>query len=178
MSGHNKWSQIKHKKGAVDAKKSKEFGKLARLIAAAVKEAGGNATAASVSALVEKAKAVNMPKENIERALLKGSGLVGGALAEIVFELYGPGGVAIIATATTDNKNRTYPEVRHLVAELGYALAEPGSALWAFSKNAEGYVPTTTLPLSTEDAQKLETLIETLLAHDDVEEVFTNAAQA
>lgn len=176
MSGHNKWTQIKRKKEVVDGKRSREFGKLARLISIAVKEAGGNTDHANVKMLVEKAKATNMPKENIERALRKGAGVSSGSLSEIVFELYGPGGVAIIAHATTDNKNRTYPEVRHLVSELGYTLAEPGSALWAFSKNAEGYVPTTMLPLAEEEKEKLGVLIEALEAHDDIEEVVTNMA--
>lgn len=178
MSGHNKWSQIKHKKGATDAKKSREFGKLARLISIAVKEAGGNAESATVHVLVEKAKGVNMPKENIERALLRGKGVLGGSMEHILFELYGPGGAALLALGTTDNRNRTYPEVRHLVEEEGYALASPGSALWAFTKTGESYTPATVVSLSREDTEKLDALISALEEHDDIEEVVTNVATA
>lgn len=176
MSGHSKWSTIKHKKAAADAKRGKEFSKFARLIAAESKQVGADPTSPSLKTLIDKAKAVNMPKDNIERAIQKG---VGGDVSDtemITYELYGPGGVAILIDTVTDNRNRTVAEVKHLVSKLGYQLAEPGAAAWAFTKEAADWVPSTTIPLGDEDTEKLETLCTAILEHDDVEDVYHNAA--
>jgi YebC/PmpR family DNA-binding regulatory protein len=175
MSGHSKWSQIKHKKAVVDAKRSKEFSKLARLITVESRLCGGDMSSPSLKTIVDKAKASNMPKENIERAVQKGAGGNGVALERVVYELYGPGGVAIIITATTDSKNRTVQEIKHLLSELGYALAEPGSAQWAFVVVDGVWTPSVTLPLSESDWGLLQELVASLYDYDDVEEVFTNA---
>jgi YebC/PmpR family DNA-binding regulatory protein len=178
MSGHNKWSKIKHKKAATDAVKSKVFSKHAALIAMEVRKAGGDVNSAGVLAVVERAKKDSMPKDNIERALAKGSVTVGSALEEVIFEAFGPGGVGMIITAVTDNNNRTAPEIRHIFTKAGYQLGAPGSAMWAFTKTADGYLPTNPLDLNDTDGEKLATLIETLEDHDDVQDIYTTADTA
>lgn len=175
MSGHNKWSKIKHKKAATDAQKSKIFSKHAALIAMESRKAGGDANAANVIAAVERAKKDSMPKENIERAIAKGGGAGGAALEEIVFEGYGPGGVAIIIKAVTDNNNRTAPEIRHIFSKAGLELGAPGSAAWAFTKTADGYTPNTPMELDDATGEKLAEFIEKLEDNDDVTDVYTSA---
>lgn len=175
MSGHNKWSKIKHKKAATDAVKSKVFSKHAALIAMEVRKAGGDVTASGVLAVVERAKKDSMPKENIDRALAKGAGAGGAAMEEIIFEAFGPGGVGMIITAVTDNNNRTAPEIKHIFTKAGYQLGAPGSAMWAFTKTDDGYIPTNPLDISDEDGEKLATLVEALEDNDDVQDVYTTA---
>lgn len=174
MSGHNKWSQIKNKKGAVDAKKSREFGKLSRLITVEVKKADGNATSPGVRQAVERARGINMPNENIERAIARGKEKDATALEEVVYEAYGPGGAALIILGLTDNKNRTGAEIKHLLSLSGAALAAHGAASWAFSREGNTWVPQNTLPVSEDDAQKLRELVEKLEEDEDIQEVFTN----
>jgi len=176
MGGHNKWSQIKRQKGANDAAKSKVWAKLSRRLTVESKKAGGDANAASVRAVVETAKKENMPKDAIERAIAKGAGADAADLEAITYEAYGPGGAAIIIETLTDSRNRTAQEIKHLLTENGLALAAPGSALWAFIKTAEGFEPQSTVPLSELDSEKLMKVLEAIDAHDDVEDVFTNAA--
>ena len=176
MSGHNKWTQIKHKKAATDARKSREFGKLARLIAAEAKHADGSTQSPGLRTAIERARAINMPKENIERAIERGASGGTNPLEHVLYETYGPGGAAVLTDAITDNRNRTGQELRHLLSELGYALATPGSASWAFKKNTTGlWEAQNEIILSKDDEEKLEALLEALNEHDDVEEVFTNA---
>jgi len=175
MSGHNKWSKIKHKKAATDGLRSRVFSKHAMLITMEVKKAGGDATSAGVLAAVERAKKDSMPKDNIDRAIAKGSGAGGAALEEVIFEAFGPGGVGIIITAVTDNNNRTAPEIKHIFHKAGLALGAPGSAMWAFTKTADGYVPTNPLEPSDADGERLANLIEALEDQADVQEVFTTA---
>lgn len=174
MSGHNKWSKIKHKKAATDAQKSKIFSKHAVAIATEVRNAGGDTAAASVQAAVERAKKDSMPKDNIERALERGRGS-GADYQEIVFEAFGPGGIGMLVVCLTDNNNRTAPEIRHIFSKAGYQLGTPGSAMWAFEKGADGYRPTAPVELSEADGEKLGALIETLEEHDDVQAVYTTA---
>jgi YebC/PmpR family DNA-binding regulatory protein len=175
MSGHNKWSKIKHKKGAADGLKSRIFSKHSMFITMEVKKAGGDATAAGVLAAVERAKKDSMPKDNIDRAIAKGSGAGSAALEEVTFEAFGPGGVGMIITAVTDNNNRTAPEIKHIFSKAGLMLGAPGSAIWAFTKTADGYMPQNPLELNDTDGEKLANLIEALEEHDDVQEVFTTA---
>ena len=175
MSGHNKWSKIKHKKAATDAAKSKVFSKHASLIALESRKAGGDVNSPGLAAAIDRAKKDSMPKDNIERAVQKGSGSEGGSLEEVTFEAYGPGGTAMIITAVTDNNNRTAPEVRHTLSRNGFELGTPGSAAWAFTKTAEGYTPNSPVDLSDEDGEKLATLIEALEELDDVQDVYTTA---
>jgi len=174
MSGHSKWSTIKHKKALVDAKRGKVFSKYARLIAIESKVVGGDVNAPSLKTLIDKAKAENMPKDNIERAVQKG---VGGGDVDtelITYEMYGPGGVAVLIDTVTDNRNRTVAELKHLVSKLGYQLAEPGAASWAFTKEGADWKAQQTTPIEGEDIEKLNSLTEALMEHDDVEQVYTN----
>lgn len=175
MSGHNKWSKIKHKKAATDAKKGKIFSKHSALITMEVKKAGGNAETASVQAAVDRAKKDSMPKENIERAIAKGAGAGGDNFEEIVFEGYGPGGVAIIIKVVTDNNNRTAPEIRNIFSKAGLELGTPGSALWAFKKEDDRYVPNSPMEIDDATGERLADFIEKLEEQDDVTDVFTAA---
>lgn len=175
MSGHNKWSKIKHKKAATDAQRSKIFSKHSINIAMESRKVKGDVASASLIAAIERAKKDAMPKENIERAIAKGAGTTGEAFVEVVFEAFGPGGVALLVTAITDNNNRTSNEIRHIFTKAGYQLGTPGSASWAFTKTNDGYTPTTPLTLSDEDGEKLSDLIEALGENDDVQEIFTTA---
>lgn len=175
MSGHNKWSKIKHKKAAGDAAKSKIFSKHAALIAMESRKAGGNLASPSLAAAIERAKKDSMPKENIDRAVAKGAGSDGAKLEEVTYEAFGPGGVAMVITAVTDNNNRTAPEIRHIFTKAGLQLGTPGSAAWAFTKTADGYVPQNPVDLSEEEGQKLANLIEMLEENDDVQDVYTTA---
>src|SRR5215217_1475280 len=137
MSGHSKWSSIKHQKGAKDAKRGALFTKLARAIQVAAKEGGGDPEGnAALANAIQKAKDQSMPKDNIERAIAKGTGADSDADAfeTVVYEGYGPGGVAFLVEALTDNRNRTGSEVRHIFSKGGGSLGEPGSVAWQFEK--------------------------------------------
>ncbi|HEX9608965.1 MAG TPA: YebC/PmpR family DNA-binding transcriptional regulator [Candidatus Paceibacterota bacterium] len=176
MSGHNKWSKIKHKKAASDAQKSRRFGKLTRLITVESKRALGNPDSPGLRAAVEKARTENMPNENIERAVSKGKHDTGVTLDAVRYEFYGPGGSAIIVEGLTDNRNRTAAEMKHLLSKLGFELASPGAASWAFTQVDNGWVPKTTVDISDADINLLTTLVDTLEEHDDVQSVFTNVS--
>ncbi len=137
MSGHSKWATIKRKKGAADAKRGQLFSKLSRGIIVAAREGGGDPESnATLAGAIEKARANSMPKDNIERAIQKGAG--GGADAvdyeTVTYEGYGPGGVAIICVALTDNRNRTASDVRHIFTKNGSELGTPGSVAWQFER--------------------------------------------
>ena len=177
MSGHNKWSQIKHKKDITDAKKSKIFSKIVRYIAVEAKLSGGKESPGLRSA-IEKAKKVNMPSDNIERAIKKGTE-PSEKMDSITYEAYGPGGVGIIIETLTDSKNRTAPEMKHVLSKNGFALGGIGSVAWNFTKErtTEGMIwkPNTTVSLSDEDLELLEKIVEELEENDDVQDVFTNA---
>lgn len=175
MSGHNKWSKIKHKKGAEDAKRSKVFSRLSRVITAESKRVGGNLTSPSLVAVIEIAKKANVPKDTIERAIKKGTETGTLAMDPVTYEAYGPGGCAMIIEALTDNKNRTAPEIRHIFSKNGYELASPGAAAWAFTKVDGVWTPNMTVDLADEDLEKLSALVDALEENDDVQEVFTNA---
>jgi YebC/PmpR family DNA-binding regulatory protein len=144
LSGHSKWSSIKHKKGAVDAKRGQLFSKLSRAIIVAAKEGGGDpANNMSLQNAIEKAKSYSMPKDNIDRAIAKGSGADADAEAfeTIVYEGYGPEGVAVIVEALTDNRNRTAADVRHLFAKHGGNLGTAGAVAWQFDRRGVVVVP-------------------------------------
>lgn len=175
MSGHSKWATIKHKKAAVDAKRGKIFSKIAHLISVESRLVKGDMNSPSLKTIIEKAKAANMPKENIERAVAKGKGGENGSNEQITYEMYGPGGVAMLIETYTDSRNRTVAELKHLVSKLGYQLAEPGAASWAFTKEGVEWKATTTIPLDEEVKEKLNALIDALEEHNDVEYVYTNA---
>ncbi|KKU21348.1 MAG: transcriptional regulator [Candidatus Nomurabacteria bacterium GW2011_GWA1_46_11] len=177
MSGHNKWAQIKHKKAITDAKKSKIFSKLVRFISVEAKLSLGK-DSPGLRAAIEKAKKVNMPAENIERAIKKASE-PSVQMENILYEAYGPGGAGILIETLTESRNRTAQEVKHILAKNGFALGGIGSVTWAFQKeiSPEGLVwkPTSTIAISDEDLELLDKLVEELEEDDDVQEVFTNA---
>jgi YebC/PmpR family DNA-binding regulatory protein len=136
MSGHSHFSTIKHKKAITDAKRGKVFSKLARQILIAAKEKGADPeTNSNLRMTIEKAKSLNMPKDNIERAIQKGAGEIEGEkLEEIIYEAYGPGGIAIIIEGITDNKNRTLSEIKQILNQLQGKLADSGSVKWSFER--------------------------------------------
>lgn len=177
MSGHNKWAQIKHKKAITDGKKSKIFSKIVRYIATEAKLSGGKESPGLRSA-IEKAKKVNMPAENIERAIKKAAE-PSNQMENITYEAYGPGGVGIIIETLTDSRNRTAPEMKHILSKNGFALGGIGSVAWSFVKERtpEGMIwkPTNTISLSDEDLELLEKIVDELEENDDVQDVFTNA---
>jgi YebC/PmpR family DNA-binding regulatory protein len=176
MSGHNKWSQIKNKKAAKDAVKSKIFTKHVKNIQMEARRSKGDMNDPGLKAAIEAAKRDNMPKDNIERAISKGSGADADQLERIVYEAYGPGGVAMIIVAVTDNRNRAAQEVRFILSKQGFEIANPGAASWAFTSNGNEWTPNSTVDLSQEDEEKLEKLLEALDESDEVQEVYTNAA--
>jgi YebC/PmpR family DNA-binding regulatory protein len=141
MSGHSKWSQIKRKKGAQDAKRGKVFTKLIKEITVAARIGGGDLDANSrLRTAVAAAKMENMPADNIKRAILKGTGELGGGsqLEELVYEAYGPGGIAVLIESMTDNKNRTSADIRHILSKNNGNLGELGCVSWMFDK--KGYI--------------------------------------
>jgi YebC/PmpR family DNA-binding regulatory protein len=137
MSGHSKWSSIKHKKAAADAKRGKQFSKLARAIIVAARDGGGDVNGnPTLATAVQKARDASMPKENIQRAIDRGTGASADAdaIEQILFEGYGPGGAAILVEALTDNRNRTTADVRLAFTKHDGSLGEPGSVAWIFEK--------------------------------------------
>jgi YebC/PmpR family DNA-binding regulatory protein len=174
MSGHSKWSTIKRKKGALDAKRGKIFGKLAKEVTVAARLGGGDPTGnPRLRAAIAAAKAENMPNDNITRAIRKGSGEGGGAaLEELFLEGYGPAGVALMVETLTDNKNRTVSDVRHLITKYGGSLGEPGCVAWMFDKKgvivferqgiSEDDLMEAALDCGAEDLQSDETQFEVL----------------
>lgn len=140
MAGHSKWAQIKHKKAATDAKRGKLFTKIVKEITVAARLGGGDPEGnPRLRTAIEKAKEVNMPAENIKRAIMKGTGeLPGTTYEEVIYEGYGPGGVAVLIETLTDNKNRTVSEIRHIMSKNGGSLGEAGCVSWMFSK--KGYI--------------------------------------
>ena len=175
MSGHNKWSKIKHKKGATDAARSRIFSKHSMLIAMESRVANGNVDSPKLAAAIAHAKKDSMPKDNIERAVAKGAGTDGATIEEVMYEGYGPGGVALLIQAVTDNNNRTTPEIRYIFTKAGLELGAPGSAAWAFEKTDDGYKPTTPVELDDETGEKLAEFIEKLEENDDITNVYTTA---
>jgi len=143
MSGHSKWSKIKYQKAVKDPKRAKAFSKLTALITVAAKDGGKIEANSRLKMAVDKAKEFGMPKENIERAISRGSGEMddGKKLDEVFYEAYGPGGSALLIQAITDNKNRTLAELRHLLQEHGAKMADNGSVRWMFKESEKITLP-------------------------------------
>jgi YebC/PmpR family DNA-binding regulatory protein len=144
MSGHSKWSSIKHKKGAADAKRGKLFSKLSRAIIVAAKEGGGDpANNLALQNAIEKARSYSMPKDNIDRAIAKGTGegADGATFETVVYEGYGAEGVAVLVEALTDNRNRTAADVRHAFSKHGGSLGTTGAVAWLFERQGVVIVP-------------------------------------
>ncbi len=175
MSGHNKFSKIKHQKAKNDGQKSKIFGKLVRFITVEAKKAGGNLKSPGLSLAIEKAKKENMPNDTIDRAIKKATTDNSAAMEHITYESYGPGGIAILIEALTDNRNKAAQEIKAILTRHGSELAAPGSASWAFTKGPEGMKANMTMPLEDADITKLQELVDALEENDDVQDVYTNA---
>jgi YebC/PmpR family DNA-binding regulatory protein len=179
MSGHSKWSSIKHKKAVVDSRRGAQFSKLTRAITVAAREGGGDPDGnAALENAIRKAKEASMPKDNIERAIAKGTGEGGeaDAIETVVYEGYGPGGVAILVEALTENRNRTSAEVRHAFSKNGGSLGEPGSVAYLFEKkglmliDASRYGEEDLMPAVEAGAEDIST-------DEDVFEVITEPAR-
>lgn len=189
MSGHSKWSQIKRQKAGADAKKSQIFGKVSRLISLASHKGEDPKMNPDLRVAIEKAKEVNMPADNIERAIKKGFGKLEGESASwrmesVRYEAYGPGGAAIIMEGITDNKNRTTQEIKHILSNNNSSLAQTGAVIWAFEQRTKddplfnkgsSFVPKHPLELSQQDAEALDKLLEELDNHEDIQDIYTNA---
>ncbi|MBC8447250.1 MAG: YebC/PmpR family DNA-binding transcriptional regulator [Chloroflexi bacterium] len=174
MSGHSKWSTIKRKKGTADAKRGTLFTKLAREIQIAARESPDPAVNFKLRLAVDKARATNMPKDNIERAIQRGAGLEKGEdLEEIMYEGYGPHGVALLVQVVTDNRNRTLAEVRHMFSKSGGSLGEQGCVAWQFQP--KGYITLT--PDDHDPFQLFEWAVEAgaedVAISEDLVEVYT-----
>jgi YebC/PmpR family DNA-binding regulatory protein len=178
MSGHSKWASIKHKKAIVDARRGQHFTKLARAITVAARESGGDPTGNSALALaIQKARDASMPKDNIERAIAKGTGEGSDAdqIESVVYEGYGPGGVALLIEALTDNRNRTGAEMRHVLGKHGGNLGEPGSVSYLFDKR--GVIVVDSGRYSEDDLMPaIDAGAEDISLDEDVYEVITEPA--
>lgn len=175
MAGHNKWTQIKRQKGVVDAQKSKAFSKLAKIISLAARKGDNPEMNAELRAATDKARAENMPSDNIERAIKKGGGgAEGGNLESIRYEAYGPGGAAIIIDAITDNKNRTVAEIKHILSQNKARLAEHGAVVWMFDLGGAKPKAKTLIELNEQDKKLVDGLVKSLTERDDVQEARTN----
>lgn len=175
MSGHSKWATTKHAKAIVDAKRGQAFTKMARLITVAVKKGSSDPTSNPLLRMaIEKAKEVNMPNDNIKRAIDRGLGKEAGAagLEEMTLEGYGPFGVAFLVEVVTDNRNRTISEVRNLFSRYGGNLGEAGSAAYVFTDREH---PTFEIELDEGGRERVTTFAQALSDLDDVQEVYTNA---
>ncbi len=182
MSGHSKWSKVKHQKATTDVVKAAAFTKASHAITIAVREGGGVTNPDMNFRLrlaIEKARGANMPKENIQRAITKGTGVGGETIESIFYEGYGPGGVAFIIEAATDNRQRTASAVKNILDRFGGALAGPGSVLFLFSKTPSGEFvlrPHSGMTLDEENRHAVAKLEEQLRELPDVLRVYTNLA--
>jgi YebC/PmpR family DNA-binding regulatory protein len=175
MSGHSKWSGIKHKKAKIDAIRGRAFTKLIREVTVAARVGGGDPTGnPRLRLAIERAKAVNMPQDNIQRGIMKGTGeLPGVSYEEYVYEGYGPGGVAVLLEVLTDNKNRTAPEFRKVFSKYGGNLGESGCVAWLFEKKGLIQVEAATVDEDRLLSVALEAGAEDVLRSDDTFEIIT-----
>src|SRR3984957_19338108 len=142
MSGHSKWATIKHKKGALDAKRGKIFTRVIKEIMIAARTGGDPDMNPRLRTAITAAKAVSMPADNIKKAVMRGTGeLEGGQIEEVMFEGYGPGGAAVLVMVATDNRNRTVSEIRHMFSKNGGNLGEQGSVAWMFDRKGQILIP-------------------------------------
>lgn len=179
MSGHNKWSSIKHKKGAADAKKGKIFTKLIKEITVAAKTGGGDPDSnARLRTAILAAKAENMPNDNITRAIKKGTGELEGAAAyeDVIYEGYGPGGTALMVEVLTDNKNRTVSDIRHIFTRSNGNLGESGSVAWMFKKKGVVAIPASSVTEDELMETGLEAGAEDVINDGDIFMLYTDPA--
>lgn len=176
MSGHNKWANIKNRKEAVDNKRGKVFSKIAKIIEIAARKGGDPVTNPSLRTAIDKAREVNMPNDNITRAIKKGTGEnKEGQLEEVTYEAYGPSGAALILEIITDNRNRTVSELKHILSTYGGKLGETGSVRYLFDKQGAEWIPKYSIDVADPKAkEQLEKLFEALDDNDDVNEIYFN----
>jgi len=173
MSGHSKWSQIKHQKGVADQKKGQIFSKLAKKIAIAARDGAEPAANYKLQSVIEEARSFNMPKENIDRAIKKATKKGAAALDRIMVQAMGPASVAIIIEAITDNRNRTIGEIKNILVKNGTKMVPENSLNWMFDKN---WTPHNPIDISDQNQRtKLEKLFTELDDQDDVENIYSNA---
>ena len=155
MSGHSKWSKIKRQKGVADVKKGKIFSQLSKAVTLTAKDGGGDPSMnPALKLAIEKAKQANMPLDNIEKAIKKGTGeLEGGTIEEVLYEVYGPGGIAMIIEGTTDNTNRTVAEIKHILSRNNGRLGEAGSVKWMFERFGYLEIDKSDLKISEDDLE-------------------------
>jgi len=179
MSGHSKWSTIKHKKGREDAKRGKLFAKLSRYITVAAKEGGGNPEMnAALAAAIAKAKDYNMPIDNIDRAVKRGTGEIEGVVYEqMTYEGYGPDGIAVLVELMTDNKNRTAAEIRHIFTRFNGKLGTSGSVAWMFERLGIILVPKGDTDEDTMLDMALEAGATDMNSEDDIYEIITEPTE-
>lgn len=176
MSGHSHWAGIKHKKEITDQKRGKIFSKLLAAISAAAKSESDPNFNPRLRSAIAAAKEMSVPQENIERAIKKATE-AGDNLEELLFEAYGPAGIAILIEAISDNRNRTVQEIKVILRDYGGKWAESGSVQWAFEHSADTWTAKFPQAISGEDAQKLGVLVDALEENDSVQHVFTTAQQ-
>ena len=176
MSGHSKWSQIKHKKGVSDQKKGQIFSKLSKKISIVAREGADPSSNYKLQSVIDEARSFNMPKENIERAIKRAGDKDAATLNELIVQAMGPSGIAIIVEAITDNKNRTLNEIKHVLSENGFKMVPEGSLNWMFGSD---WTPRSSLE-ATDSAtqQKLDKAFEELDNNNDVENVYTNLVES
>ena len=176
MSGHSKWSKVRHQKAVTDVRKGKVFSKMAKMIAIAARKGKDPSMNPDLRLAIEKARQVNMPNDNIQRAIKRGTGKDKSTqLEEIIYEAYGPNGTPIIIEAITDNKNRTLSEIKHILSNHNSKLAQTGSVKYLFDKKEDGWVPQ--YPINIIDKplkNQLTKLFEALDENDDVKEIYSN----
>ncbi len=175
MAGHNKWTQIKRQKAVTDSRKSKLFAVLAKQITLEAKRAAGDRTQPALRQVIEKARAANLPNDNIERALERATGPESQNLEAVFYEAYGPGGVALLIEGASDNKNRTTQEIKHLLTAHQGSLVGHNAALYAFTKTAEGWRAANPVVLDLANVSLVKNLLAALEDHPDVHRVICNA---
>ena len=173
---HSQWEKKKGKKASQGDRISKLYTKLVRVITLEAKKSGGNRESPGLKVAIQKARDVDMPNDNIERAIKKATESAD-VFERMTYEAYGPGGVGIVIEALTTNRNKAAQEVKHILAEHGTAFAGIGAVTWEFTKEDNEWKPTMTVPLSPEDRELLEKLVDELEENDEVQEVFTNAEE-
>lgn len=176
MSGHSRWSKVKHQKKLTDAHKGKVFSKMAKMIAVAARKGDNPEMNPVLRLAIEQAKSVNMPNDNIERAIKRGTGEdKAGQLEEVTYEAYGPNGTPLIIEAITDNKNRTLAEIKHILNNFNSKLSESGSVKYLFDKKGGDWVPKYSTEITDEKLkEQLTKLFEALDEHEDVKEIYSN----
>jgi len=178
MAGHNKWNNIKNRKGAQDKRRSKAFFEVGKMIRTAVRDSqnGDPDTNPALRLALEKARSVNMSKDTVERAINRalGKSETGESVQEVPYEGYGPHGVGFLVIAVTDNVQRTAGNIRFAFSRNGGSLGGPGSVMYLFARNGATFVPTMTLDLSPEQGKEVQSLYDALAEDEDVEEVYLN----